>query len=228
MMIRQTLSAHYKNQTEIVFNTGRFFKTPRIVMGCNTSVVSISKTTFNTENINNLSEKAYDLSQEDIRIIRKTWKTLSVDIVELGIKVFLNLFKINPATKQVFSYRHLEGEELLKDIRFKGHATRLMQTIEIVVDKIEELSTAIIPLLVDIGKQHYTFEGFHKSFWESCPDAILYTWRAELKERFTAPKYRAWSTVFALIVAKLKEGYDLGGAAITEKFARRPNRVSVI
>lgn len=196
-------------------------------MGCTSSIVTVSKLKLSPETPVSKSCIADEISNEDKRIVKKTWKYLSTDIVELGVKVFLNLFAVNPATKRVFPFHDLDGDDLLMNIRFKGHSTRLMQTLQTVIDNIDALETTAKPLLVEIGKQHYAFQGFHKVYWDACPEAILRTWRDMLQDKFTETKYKAWSDFVAFVIAQLKEGYDAGSAEMIQ-VPKRQKRMSVM
>ena len=153
----------------------------------------------------------HELSKEEKRVIKKSWKILSADISALETNIFFRLFEINPAIKLLFAHqeKHTDRREFRVDeVVFKGHATRLAQSIGTVVDHIDELGPVIAPLLVEIGKQHFTFNGFHSSFWDSCPDAILYIWKDAFKERFTVEAANAWSSLLRFMVETLKEGYN--------------------
>ena len=142
-------------------------------MGCSTSLIAFSATSTVKQTILVSNEV---LSREDINRIKKTWKLISTDVVDFGVKVLLNLFQLNPCTKRYFLPEDLDGD-LLTNIRFKSHATRLIQTFQIVVDNIDSMDTDVKPVLLEIGKQHSGFAGFQKDFWDSCHDAILQTWK---------------------------------------------------
>jgi len=93
----------------------------------------------------------YRLGEHEIRLINKTWKLLSTDMTGYGTKVFLRIFQKNPKLKQLFPCRDVEGEELLKNKHFKGHASLFMQAIGAAVDNIDCLEENLAPLLLGLG-----------------------------------------------------------------------------
>lgn len=66
------------------------------------------------------------LSEGDRKLIRHSWRYLSnhFDLTELGCDVFLKIFELNPEVKNMFPCRDVEGEDLLRNADFKGHASR--------------------------------------------------------------------------------------------------------
>ena len=196
-------------------------------MGCTTSIVAFSKASVKVVKDNAIVSKD-KLTSEDRKMIKKTWTLLSTDVVKLGVKVFLNMFKLNPETKRYFPIEHLD-EELLTNIRFKSHATRLIQTFQTVIDNIDNLDTNIVPLLREIGKEHRGFEGFQKAYWESCHEAILQTWKDVLQKNFTIPKCKAWSALLDFMISTLKMGYDIGNTDMLKVPHRhKENRLSLM
>ena len=177
-------------------------------MGCTVSATSSFNVSVAEENnCKNKTKDTHMLNSEDKRIIKRTWKILSTDISRLENKVFLKMFELTPAIKDLFPQKHSKSDSA-EDTVFKGHATRMMQSIETVINHIDELETVITPLLIEMGKQHYSFQGFHTIFWDSCPEAILCIWKEKFQDKFTAERYKAWSIILMFIISKLKEGYD--------------------
>ncbi len=142
-------------------------------------------------------------------LVRKTWHYLSGDMTGIGSKVFLSIFKLHPAVKELFPCRDKEGDELLKDENFKGHASRFMQAVGAVVDNIKDLDESMTPLMIGLGRQHIHFSGFVPENFDAFTESMLLVWAEELKWRFTAEARDAWLAVFNFIMMKLKEGYAL-------------------
>lgn len=67
------------------------------------------------------------LSDQQKKIIVKNWKQLCIDLTGRGARIFQLIFARNPRVRALFSCGHLQGEELIKDARFRGHASRFMQ-----------------------------------------------------------------------------------------------------
>ena len=105
-----------------------------------------------------------------------------------------------------YSLTGLDGNELLKDQNFKRQASRCMQVLGAVVDNIDELQTTMGPVLLELGKLHYTFDGFLQKYWNVFPDAVLFVWNKQIKD-FNPDAVKAWSAVLDMVISMLKEGY---------------------
>ncbi|XP_070567773.1 neuroglobin-1-like [Ptychodera flava] len=168
-------------------------------MGCNVSSASQAR------EITNRDTDIFTDRQR--RIVRKTWRPLANDMTGNGTKVFLRIFEMEPKVKQLFPCRDKEGEELLKDMNFKGHASRFMQSVGAAVDNLDSLETSLAPLLLKLGRSHTNFSGFKPDYFDIFTRAMLDVWEQELKDRFTSEVKESWLTVFEFMMGKMKEGY---------------------
>ena len=141
------------------------------------------------------------------RIVRRTWSRLTGELTQNGIRVFHKIFDIKPELKELFPFRKLEGEELINCHVFQGHASRFMQAVGAVVDNLDDPDTALSPLLLDLGRNHVSFEGFEPAYWDVFREALTHVWKEQLRHRFTPEANEAWQSVFMFIQYKLKEGY---------------------
>ena len=132
---------------------------------------------------------------------------MGTDLTARGSKVFLRIFEKNPYVKKIFPFRDCEGEDLLKNPSFKGHASRFMQAVGAVVDNINDPETALSPVLIGLGKNHTSFEGFKPEYFGAFTEAMQYVWRTELKVKYTPEVAETWDMVFIFIMQTLKEGY---------------------
>ncbi|XP_006823444.1 neuroglobin-like [Saccoglossus kowalevskii] len=171
-------------------------------MGC-----SVSTSTENGKNFVQLSDSVDIFTERQRRIVRKTWRPLANDMTGNGTKVFLHIFEMNPKVKQLFPCRDKTGEELLKDLNFKGHASRFMQSVGAAVDNLDNLETSLAPLLMNLGKSHNHFSGFELNYFDSFTGAMLHVWELELQDRFTPEVMEAWKLVFDYMMGKMKDGY---------------------
>ena len=174
-------------------------------MGCTTSISTVSK---DVDRRGPLIKNHGYISNENIEIVKRTWKLLSGDIQDVGAKIFLKLFDLNPSIREIFHCESLDGDALLRNRQFRGHASRFMQAIGAAVDTIDDLQGSMGPMLEDLGRQHLTFAGFKPGYWDCFTDAILHVWKDQLHYRFTTEVAKAWKTVFVFIVLKLKEGFE--------------------
>ena len=177
-------------------------------MGCTASMVTVSRASFRQKDLSTVDQHCDSFSITIKSEIRRTWKILSSDIVANGVKVLLKLFSLSPAIKKEFIYTNDKELEVFKEHMFKLHASRLMQVVDAVVENIDDLHIMIDPMLYELGKQHYSCEGFQHIYWDSCSEAILFVWQQVLLENFSPDVSKAWTKVLAYIVTKLKTGYQ--------------------
>jgi len=154
-------------------------------MGCAKSVESRSKDSTKEVKFADdlLSPQKVVLTEQHKKVIVKTWTILSTDLEGRGSRIFLLIFGRNPLIKTIFSFGHLEGEELVCDPQFKGHALRFMQAVGIVVDHIDNYSEALAPLLNDLGRRHTQFKGFKPIYFNDFQDSIMEVGDAQLTHR---------------------------------------------
>ena len=178
-------------------------------MGCASSISSKNINSPETmERWGNLIRNIGYISVENKTRVKKTWKLLSRDISGIGAKIFVKIFEADPDIKKIFHCDGLEGDALLTNSQFKGHASRFMQAIGAAVDNIDDLQGGMGPMLEGLGKQHLSFQGFKPEFWDTFTDAILDAFRETLHHRFTSEVAAAWKLVFVFIILKLKQGYQ--------------------
>ena len=178
------------------------------LMGCSSSLTSVSRTSFRQRTITPMDQHCNELSATVKYDIIRTWNTLSEDNVRHGVKILLKLFALNPAIKAVFIHLDNKNVEVFRENMFTIHALKMMQVIENVVDNIDDFNYKLDPLLHELGKHHFNFKGFRQTFWDSCPEAILFVWQRELQEKFSTDISKAWFKVLTRIVMKLKLGYQ--------------------
>ena len=177
-------------------------------MGCSASIVLSHDTATNIRALNHLNAQTIykNLSIEDKSVIKSTWNNLSKDMLGIGGKILLRLFQLNSQFKEIIKCTGLEGQTLINHVNFKRQASRYMQVLGAVVDNIDELEDTMGPVLVELGKIHFNFEGFLQKYWNLVPEAVLYVWNQELSE-FTQDASKAWSALMLIIISMLKEGY---------------------
>ncbi|XP_014672816.1 PREDICTED: hemoglobin subunit mu-like [Priapulus caudatus] len=151
------------------------------------------------------------VSEQERKLIRRSWRYLTnhYDLTELGCEVFLAIFELNPEVKKMFPCRDVEGEELLKNPDFKGHASRFMQAVGAAVDHLDNLQLELEPLLCTLGKTHTNYKdlGFAPDFFDEFTAAIIQTWQRKLGKRFAADVCAAWLNMLSFVAACMKCGY---------------------
>ena len=163
-----------------------------------------------------------NFTEAEKALVKKTWKVLANDLKGRGSKVFIAIFRANPAIKALFPFDGMEGEVLMKSTLFKGHASRFMQAVGAVVDNIDSLDEALSPLLLGLGKHHVLFPGFEPVYFNSFQTGMRQVWAEDLGSKFNAHAQQAWDKVFEFIMHKLKEGYLAG----LHEYAGRKNTMT--
>lgn len=181
-------------------------------MGCATSLARVrfssrkhSAVINGNEDLNTRSFVI--LSRQHKVCVIKTWKILSTDLTGRGKRIFLLIFQKNPRVKSLFPCGSLEGEALLQDPSFVGHATRFMQAVGIVVDNIDNYQAALAPHLNNLGRRHVYFRGFKPGYFNDFEEAILQVFADDLGRKFTPLTKEAWRLVFRFILMELKRGF---------------------
>ncbi len=178
-------------------------------MGCASSVAVPIKSSIQLNSIQVANNDEWGFTDRQKTIVRKTWKLLATDLTGRGIKVFTRIFEIQPDLKQLFSFRNAEGEAMLKDTRFKGHASRFMNSVGAVVDNLDNLSETLKPLLTELGMNHVNFQGFEPEYFNVFFKAMNQVWAEDLGSKFTAEAQEAWTLVFSFIMDNLKLGFAM-------------------
>jgi len=147
-------------------------------MGCATSILSRSSNDSTLKDVKFADDlmsppQAIVFTDQHKKVLVENWQFLSSDLSGRGSRIFYQIFGRNPLIKSIFSFGHLDGDELLCDSRFKGHALRFMQVMGIVVDNIDNCSEALTPLLNDLGRRHTQFKGFKPIYFNEFQDSIL-------------------------------------------------------
>ena len=167
----------------------------------------VSNTQHRSQRSESLANYMEYITEEEKKVIRKTWNKLSNDISGLGVQIFLRIFVLKPDLKQLFPFRNDKGDELVSDAIFRGHASRFVQAIGAAIDNMDELNNAMGPMLEDLGGQHIRYDGFKPEYWDIFIESVLGIWKKELRRRLTHKASDAWRVLFEFMISKMKEGY---------------------
>ncbi|KAK2141055.1 hypothetical protein LSH36_1170g00001 [Paralvinella palmiformis] len=143
------------------------------------------------------------------RLVLRTWRHLAEDIPGHGSMVFLKVFEMEPAVKEIFPCRGVPDERLPFDPNFKGHASRFMQAVGAVMDNIEDPEKTLNEILISMGRQHRYYKGFKMTYFEAFVGGMVYTWERVLGERFSGDTRNAWIVVFNFIKCNMVKGYRM-------------------
>ncbi|KAA8582324.1 hypothetical protein FQN60_009064 [Etheostoma spectabile] len=149
-------------------------------MGCAISGLA-AKAEFGDRTTEESGAGAAYPSEDQIQMIKESWKVIQDDIAKVGIIMFVRLFETHPECKDVFFlFRDVEDLERLRTSReLRAHGLRVMSLIEKSVARLDQLER-LEALALELGKSHYHYNA--------------------------PPKY--YSTMFQLVTSLMKHGYE--------------------
>ncbi|KAM3870784.1 x globin [Diretmus argenteus] len=151
---------------------------------------------------------AVHLSEEQIQMIKESWKVIQDDIAKVGIIMFVRLFETHPECKDVFFlFRDVEDLERLRTSReLRAHGLRVMSFIEKSVARLDQLER-LEALALELGKSHYRYNASPK-YYSYVGAEFICAVQPILKERWTAELEEAWKTMFLYVTSLMKQGYQ--------------------
>ncbi|XP_036406503.1 cytoglobin-2-like [Megalops cyprinoides] len=146
-------------------------------------------------------------SQEQIDMIKESWKVIQEDIAKVGIIMFVRLFETHPECKDVFFlFRDVEDLERLRTSReLRAHGLRVMSFIEKTVARLDQ-PERLDQLALDLGKGHYRYNAPPKYYGYVGVEFIRAV-QPILKEKWTDELEEAWKALFLYVTRIMKKGY---------------------
>ncbi|XP_041828061.1 x globin isoform X1 [Melanotaenia boesemani] len=147
-------------------------------------------------------------SEEQIQMIKDSWKVIRDDIAKVGIIMFVRLFETHPECKDVFFlFRDVEDLERLRTNReLRAHGLRVMSFIEKSVARLDQLEI-LETLAVELGKSHYHYNAPPK-YYSYVGSEFICAVQPILKEKWTTELEEAWKTMFQYVTSLMKQGYQ--------------------
>ncbi|TKS86538.1 Neuroglobin-1 [Collichthys lucidus] len=179
-------------------------------MGCAISGLA-AKAEFGERNTGDdaaASAAAAYLREDQIQMIKESWKVIRDDIAKVGIIMFVRLFETHPECKDVFFlFRDVEDLERLRSSReLRAHGLRVMSFIEKSVARLDQLER-LDALALELGKSHYYYNAPPK-YYSYVGAEFICAVQPILKERWTAELEEAWKTMFQYVTGLMKQGYQ--------------------
>ncbi|XP_029937787.1 x globin [Myripristis murdjan] len=174
-------------------------------MGCAISGVA-AKAEFG-EKITEAAAPAH-LTEQQIQMIKESWKVIRDDIAKVGIIMFVRLFETHPECKDVFFlFRDVEDLERLRTSReLRAHGLRVMSFIEKSVARLDQLER-LETLALELGKSHYRYNAPPK-YYSYVGAEFICAVQPILKDRWTPELEEAWKTMFLYVTGLMKQGYQ--------------------
>jgi hemoglobin-like flavoprotein len=133
-------------------------------------------------------------------LIRETWKQV-VPIAEIAASLFYKrLFELDPDIRALFEHTDMDAQ----------HA-RLISSLSAVVGALDEVET-IVPLLSELGQRHAGY-GVEDRHYETVGDALIWTLRQGLGERWSLAAENAWAAAYTLVSGVMREAANEQHAA---------------
>uniref|UniRef100_A0A3Q0S283 X globin n=1 Tax=Amphilophus citrinellus TaxID=61819 RepID=A0A3Q0S283_AMPCI len=147
-------------------------------------------------------------SEDQVQMIKESWKVIQDDIAKVGIIMFVRLFETHPECKDVFFlFRDVEDLERLRTSReLRAHGLRVMSFIEKSVARLEHLDR-LEALALELGKSHYHYNAPPK-YYSYVGAEFICAVQPILKERWTAELEEAWKTMFQYVTNLMNQGYQ--------------------
>ncbi|XP_008397676.1 x globin [Poecilia reticulata] len=151
---------------------------------------------------------AAHLSEEQVQMIKDSWKVIRDDIAKVGIIMFVGLFETHPECKDVFFlFRDVQDLEKLRTNReLRAHGLRVMSFIEKSVARLDQ-PERLEALAVELGKSHYHYNAPPK-YYNYVGAEFICAVQPILKERWTAELEEAWKTMFQYVASLMRQGYQ--------------------
>ncbi|KAI3367840.1 hypothetical protein L3Q82_026662 [Scortum barcoo] len=147
-------------------------------------------------------------SEDQVQMIKDSWKVIRDDIAKVGIIMFVRLFETHPECKDVFFlFRDVEDLERLRSSReLRAHGLRVMSFIEKSVARLDQLER-LEALALELGKSHYHYNAPPK-YYSYVGAEFICAVQPILKERWTAELEEAWKTMFQYVTSLMRQGYQ--------------------
>ncbi|XP_007549261.1 x globin [Poecilia formosa] len=151
---------------------------------------------------------AAHLSEEQVQMIKDSWKVIRDDIAKVGIIMFVRLFETHPECKDVFFlFRDVQDLERLRTNReLRAHGLRVMSFIEKSVARLDQ-PERLEALAVELGKSHYHYNAPPK-YYNYVGAEFICAVQPILKERWTTELEEAWKTMFQYVSSLMRQGYQ--------------------
>ena len=184
-------------------------------MGCSTSAMLATHTSKRPVELTAPSSTPTHtedtvLSSRQKTLVRSSWQymTTRASSAAIGKQIFLSIFEVRPAIKQLFPFRSAWGDELLADPAFVAHTVRFGDTIERCVRGLDELEGAFGRSMHALGAQHADIGGLDADYFEVMHRSTLIVWQNQPRDQFNEEVLCAWARLLRFLVVKVRTGYE--------------------
>ncbi|XP_078001284.1 globin-like [Glandiceps talaboti] len=177
-------------------------------MGCTSSAAS------DRINTNDPLEEPPPPQQVDPRLpltarqkfsIQKSWKAIQRAMEDVGINMFIRLFKTHPEYQDLFcEYKDMSEEKLRNNLNFATHCGMVMNIFDEVIDSLDDVDH-IINLLGKRGRKHAKY-GVKPEFVTDIREPFLRAVEELLEHRYTEKIEEVYKSMIDFILEHFVQG----------------------
>ena len=119
----------------------------------------------------------------------------------VGKLFFDRIFEVTPAAEGMFPFN---GEDRASSVKFRAHATKVIKTVGVAVAGLDDLES-LVPVLKQLGEAHVKY-GVIAEHYDLIGAALLWTLEQGLGKEWGPSYLEAWSAVYGVVAATMKEG----------------------
>jgi len=176
------------------------------------------------------------LGGHDVALVQTTLgMAAKLGLNTVGKVIFLKVLKLNPNTKQLFSWGAMDSAAMWKDgSPAIAHAINVVQTTATAISLLTDLGT-LVPILQDLGRKHngslmlpdspsFAGKGVIPKELDVFAPAVLEALSVALGDNFTAPVKNAWIKVYTIADGVMKKACEDAMTKAAEKKAVKQPR----
>ncbi|XP_019723947.1 cytoglobin-1-like [Hippocampus comes] len=153
-------------------------------------------------------ERPSPLTDKDKVNIQDSWAKVYQNCDDVGVAILIRLFVSYPSSKQYFSkFKNMtELEELEKSAQLRNHARRVMNSINTLVENLEN-PDKLASVLKLLGKAHALRHKVEPVYFKFLSGVILEVLAEEYSDVMTAEVAGAWTKLLATIYTSITTTY---------------------
>ncbi|XP_069493613.1 neuroglobin-1-like [Ambystoma mexicanum] len=153
-------------------------------------------------------EPLLDLSEQEVLLLRDSWRLIQDDISKLGVIMFVRLFETHPECKDVFFlFRDVDDLQKLRTSKeLRTHGLRVMSFVEKSIARIDH-PERLEQLALELGKSHYKYNAPPK-YYQYVGAEFISAVQPILKEKWTPEVENIWQHLFMYISNVMQMGYQ--------------------
>lgn len=149
---------------------------------------------------------------EQRALVKHSWHSVEEHIAEIGLTMYLEMFKKNPETLTLFPFlKHLSKEDLEFYSQLRNHAVRVTGVLTMLITQLAlppaEADVAMSTFLLELGRRHFSYAshpGQMELLGHTFVESLLPIFSKDDRE---SEIHEAWLAFFKLIVFYMQTGF---------------------